>query len=116
MTLGWGSFFGDVRGHRECNQGILQWALLLYIRIRDFIGSKDGNFQNFEVRTCFVTGAHCTQRPSVLQTSTSQVYDYVANEWSSDCGGGGERINALHSRYPLSRETLQSGGQVCVSA
>jgi len=45
------------------------WALLLYIRIRDYIGSKDANFQNFE-------------------TSTYQVYDYVANQWSSDCGGG----------------------------
>ena len=108
---GVGSFF-DVYGRRERNEGGLQWALLLYIRIRDFIGPGDGNFQNFEVRTDFIIGAHHTQRPSALQTSTSQVYDYVANEWSADCGGGGEWIKCLTPRYPLKRETLQSGGQV----
>ena len=95
---GVGSFF-NVRGHRECNEGRLQWALLLFIRIRDFIGSGDGNFQNFEVRTDFVIGPRFTQRLSALQTSTSQVYDYVANAWSGDCGGGGERINVLPSCY-----------------
>ncbi|KAF9790435.1 Six-hairpin glycosidase [Thelephora terrestris] len=45
------------------------WALLMFIRIRDFIGPADPNFQNFE-------------------TSTYQVYDYIAEEWTSDCGGG----------------------------
>ena len=49
---GVGSYF-DVYGRREFGEGILQWALLLYIRIRDFIGSGDGNFQNFEVRIGF---------------------------------------------------------------
>ena len=30
------------------------------------------------------------QRPGALQTSTFQVYDYIAKEWSSVCDGGGE--------------------------
>jgi len=45
------------------------WALLLLIRIRDFIGSGDINFQNFEI-------------------STYQIYDYIAQQWTGDCGGG----------------------------
>lgn len=45
------------------------WALLMFIRIRDYIGPGDPNFQNFE-------------------TSTYQVYDYIAQQWSNDCGGG----------------------------
>ncbi|KAF9642923.1 Six-hairpin glycosidase [Thelephora ganbajun] len=45
------------------------WTLLLFIRFRDFIGPKDGNFQYFE-------------------TSTYQVYDYIVGEYTSDCGGG----------------------------
>ena len=63
----WDSYFGgsfddagvgsylDVYDHRKCNEGTPQWVLLLYIRIQDFIGSGDVNFQNFEVRVDFPT-------------------------------------------------------------
>lgn len=52
-----------------------------------------------------------------LQKSTYQVYDYIAKEWTGDCGGGGECADALSpSPHSLSkRELLQSGGRVLVT-
>jgi len=46
---GVGSYF-DVYHRRECNKEQLQWVLLLFIRIRDFIGPEDEHFGAFEVR------------------------------------------------------------------
>ena len=45
---GVGSSF-DVHHRRECNKGQLQWVLLLFMRIRDFIGPEDEHFGAFEV-------------------------------------------------------------------
>ena len=38
---------------RGLTKGAYQWALLMFIRIQDYIGPADPNFQNFEVRTKF---------------------------------------------------------------
>ena len=45
---GVGSHF-YIHHRRECNKGKLQWVLLLFMRIRDFIGPEDEHFGAFEV-------------------------------------------------------------------
>lgn len=64
----------------------------MFIRIRDYIGPGDPNFQNFEVWSLIFTLPPRILFPikNALQLSTYQVYDYIAQQWSSDCGGGGE--------------------------
>ena len=76
---------------RGLTKGAYQWALLMFIRIQDYIGPADPNFQNFEVRTkfCLIRTGVSFPSEGTLQTSTYQVYDYIAEQWTSDCGGGG---------------------------
>ena len=47
----------DVHHRRESDKLQLQWVLLLFMRIRDFIGPEDEHFSAFEVWIYFTLGA-----------------------------------------------------------
>lgn len=66
----------DVYDHRERNEGRLQWTVLLFLRIQDYIGSGDKNFKNFEVRINLALGRTplTTKRPPDKRISNLQLH------------------------------------------